>query len=123
MNRQRSIPSQSLREKHVRVCNIVRSRSSDVNHRGALSGSVGQRKHSIFTHSLFVPVFNQRHSVICFSTSVSLLCYDNLMRYLVAKETKASPQGGRQGTRTAFEEKRRRAYRHQMDRNMTRNGG
>lgn len=47
-----------------------------------------------FSHraSLFL-VSNQQHRVICFSLSVSLLCYDNWMRYLVPKETKASPWG------------------------------
>lgn len=70
-----------------------------------------------FSHkgSLF-PIFNQQQSVICFSMSVSLLCYDNLMRYLVAEETKASPGG----TKTAFEQETRQAYSHQEDRNTTR---
>lgn len=50
-----------------------------------------------------------------------MLCYDNLMRYLVAKGTKAS-RGAQQGTKTALKEKKCRAYSHEVDRNMTLNG-
>lgn len=47
--------------------------------------------------------------------SVSLLCYDNLMQYLVAEETKASLGA----TKTVFEQETRQAYSHQEDRNTT----
>lgn len=81
------------------------AKSSDGKHRGGLSGPVTRRKHSIF---------NQQLSVICFHMTVSLLCYDNLMRYLVAKGTKAS-RGAQQGTKTVLKEKKWQAYSHQVD--------
>lgn len=101
--------------------NPTRAKVSDGTHRRDLTGSVGQRRPFCFSQagSLF-PIFSQQQSVIQFMIA-SLLCYDNLMRYLVAKETKASPEGGQQGSKTAFEEKNRRLYIHQVDRNMTRN--
>lgn len=69
----------------------MRAKSSDVHHRGHLNDQ-WVNANIRFSHkgSLF-PTFNQQQSVICFSMSVSLLCYDNLMQSLVAEETKVSP--------------------------------
>lgn len=45
------------KKQHTFSVNTMRAKSSDGNHRGGVSGSVGQRKHSIFTQKIFVSYF------------------------------------------------------------------